>query len=232
MIAYNNNESVSELTLGKVHLVDLAGTDRIADLHYKESKLLTETQQINKSILAFGEVIYSLSSSVLTPQQRKKAEEEGRASIYNSILAMQRVLNTNISAPTFLPPPSSNHVPYMNSKLTQLLKDSFGGSCLTFCMSTVTSESKDYALTMNTLINAARTMVIRNSPVKHIVRLGSNSLNSLLSTSNELNIIHQLKSSLIRAATNLHRNVNSNTSAYGGNSMAGGSVRSSSPIYF
>lgn len=68
----------------KLHMVDLAGSERLRDSRAKGEQL-KETQAINRSLSALGDVIHSLKS--------------GEA-----------------------------HVPYRNSKLTALLRDSIGGN--------------------------------------------------------------------------------------------------------
>lgn len=43
----------SELRLGKIHLVDLAGSERLSESK-AEGEIMTETQNINKALLALG----------------------------------------------------------------------------------------------------------------------------------------------------------------------------------
>lgn len=43
----------SELRLGKIHLVDLAGSERLSESK-AQGEIMTETQNINKSLLALG----------------------------------------------------------------------------------------------------------------------------------------------------------------------------------
>ncbi len=44
----------AELRLGKIHLVDLAGSERLSESK-AEGEMMTETQNINKSLLALGQ---------------------------------------------------------------------------------------------------------------------------------------------------------------------------------
>jgi hypothetical protein len=49
------SKSPAELRLGKIHLVDLAGSERVA-MSGAEGETLIETQNINLSLTALGEV--------------------------------------------------------------------------------------------------------------------------------------------------------------------------------
>ena len=51
-----DGKSASELRLGKIHLVDLAGSERLA-LSRAEGETLVETQNINLSLSALGELV-------------------------------------------------------------------------------------------------------------------------------------------------------------------------------
>ena len=100
----------SELRLGKMHLVDLAGSERVK-LSGAEGDTLIESQNINLSLSALGDVLSALSrnASILSQQ------EQGG--------------NGANKKPSLLVP-----VPYRNSKLTHLLKDSLGSLKLLFCV--------------------------------------------------------------------------------------------------
>ncbi|CEL98456.1 unnamed protein product [Vitrella brassicaformis CCMP3155] len=60
------------------------------------------------------------------------------------------------------------HVPYRNSKLTQLLMDSFGGSSLCLLIACVSPAASAVEETMSTLTYALRCMKIRNRPVLRV----------------------------------------------------------------
>lgn len=74
-------------TLGKLSLIDLAGSERASQTHNSGMRLL-EGANINRSLLALGNCINALASG-------------------------------------------SAFVPFRDSKLTRLLKDSLGGNCRT-----------------------------------------------------------------------------------------------------
>ncbi|XP_029147408.1 kinesin-like protein KIN-14C [Arachis hypogaea] len=98
--------------VGNLHLVDLAGSERV-DRSEVTGDRLREAQHINKSLSAFGDVIFALSQK-------------------------------------------SSHVPYRNSKLTQLLQASLGGHAKTLMFIQINSDVNSYSETMSTLKFAER----------------------------------------------------------------------------
>ncbi|CAH8447958.1 unnamed protein product [Schistosoma turkestanicum] len=59
---------------------------------------------------------------------------------------------------------SSFHIPYRNSKLTWLLKDSLGGNARTTMIATISPSYKYYNETLNTLRYAQQAKLIKNAP--------------------------------------------------------------------
>ena len=72
--------------IGKLSMIDLAGSERGSVTHSRGGARLREGANINKSLLALGNCINALADG-------------------------------------------SKYIPYRNSKLTRLLKDSIGGNC-------------------------------------------------------------------------------------------------------
>lgn len=107
----------SEL-IGKLHLIDLAGSENITKSEVT-GIALTESTNINKSLLVLGNVINSLTEK-------------------------------------------RTHIPYRDSKLTYLLKDSLGGNSKTILIATINPE--DEKETNNTLKFAKRAKEIKNAP--------------------------------------------------------------------
>ena len=126
---------VSELRLGKMHLVDLAGSERLT-LSGAEGDTLVETQNINLSLTALGDVLSALSrnSQVSSPTQK----------------GSRRSLLTAVP------------VPYRNSKLTHLLKDSLGGNSKTIMIANIRTAMMYYQQTAVTLMYASRAKKIKN----------------------------------------------------------------------
>nr|CAD7444518.1 unnamed protein product [Timema bartmani] len=62
------------------------------------------------------------------------------------------------------------HIPYRDSKLTRLLKDSLGGNCKTVMIANVAPCNNSYEDTYNTLKYATRAKKIKSKPKKNIVK--------------------------------------------------------------
>ncbi|XP_052179784.1 kinesin-like protein KIN-14K [Diospyros lotus] len=97
---------------GSLHLIDLAGSERLDRIDVTGDRL-KESQHINKSLSALGDVIFALSQK-------------------------------------------SAHVPYRNSKLTQVLQSSLGGHAKTLMFVQLNPELDSYSETMSTLKFAER----------------------------------------------------------------------------
>jgi hypothetical protein len=57
---------------------------------------------------------------------------------------------------------SAEHIPYRNSKLTRILKDSLTGDCRTSIITTCSLEKSDYPETISTIKFAVRAKKIKN----------------------------------------------------------------------
>ena len=76
------------------------------------------------------------------------------ANINRSLLALGNVINALCQG--------KPHIPFRDSKLTRLLKDSLGGNCRTVMVANITPCSVHYEDTINTLKYASRVRQIRN----------------------------------------------------------------------
>ncbi|XP_030766173.1 kinesin-like protein KIF18A isoform X1 [Sitophilus oryzae] len=83
------------------------------------------------------------------------------ANINRSLLALGNCINSLING--------KNHIPYRDSKLTRLLKDSLGGNCHTVMIANVSPSSLSYEETYNTLKYANRAKSIKSNVKKNIV---------------------------------------------------------------
>ncbi|OEL24829.1 Kinesin-like protein KIN-5A [Dichanthelium oligosanthes] len=87
-------------------------------------------------------------------------EEEGRAreagEINKSLLTLGRVINTLVE--------HSGHIPYRDSKLTRLLRDSLGGKTKTCIIATIAPSVHCLEETLSTLDYAHRAKHIKNKP--------------------------------------------------------------------
>ncbi|XP_072527593.1 kinesin-like protein KIF18A [Salminus brasiliensis] len=90
------------------------------------------------------------------------------ANINRSLLALGNVINTLAD-----PKSKKTHIPYRDSKLTRLLKDSLGGNCRTVMIANVSPSSTSYEDTHNTLKYANRAKEIKSTLKSNVVSLDS-----------------------------------------------------------
>ncbi|NIG58810.1 kinesin-like protein KIF18B [Pontoporia blainvillei] len=88
------------------------------------------------------------------------------ANINRSLLALINVLNALADAKG-----RKSHVPYRDSKLTRLLKDSIGGNCRTVMIAAISPSSLAYEDTYNTLKYANRAKEIKLSLKSNVISL-------------------------------------------------------------
>ena len=140
------DDGIRRVRTALLHLVDLAGSERQRDTQATGARL-REACHINRSLSALGNVITALTSGG----------------------GQSRALKANPGALSALPSavPSAGgsgatHVPYRNSKLTLLLKDSLGGNSKTCIIATISPLERCFAETLSTLKFAQRAKLIRN----------------------------------------------------------------------
>jgi len=63
---------------------------------------------------------------------------------------------------------SREHIPYRQSKLTNILKDSIGGNCKTLMLANIWPEARHLEETISTLKFATRMMKVRNETTVNI----------------------------------------------------------------
>ncbi|XP_055361584.1 kinesin-like protein KIF6 isoform X2 [Betta splendens] len=110
------------LRRSKLHLVDLAGSDRVSKTRLN-GHLLTEAKYINLSLHYLEQVIIALS-------------EKNRF-----------------------------HVPFRNSTLTSVLRDSLGGNCMTSMIATIAVDKRNIDESISTCRFAQRVALIKNEAV-------------------------------------------------------------------
>ncbi|XP_008300477.1 kinesin-like protein KIF6 [Stegastes partitus] len=106
----------------KLHLVDLAGSDRVSKTGLN-GQLLTEAKYINLSLHYLEQVIIALS-------------EKNRS-----------------------------HIPYRNSMLTSVLRDSLGGNCMTTMIATMAVDRRNIDESISTCRFAQRVALIKNEAI-------------------------------------------------------------------
>ena len=132
---YDDVTDMSTDRVSKVRLVDLAGSERV-DHSGVTGVQLKEAANINKSLTTLGRVISALAKAS-SKTQDKFANSKG--SMQNDVF-----------------------VPFRDSVLTWLLKDSLGGNSKTIMIATVSPADINYDETMSTLRYAASAKKIVN----------------------------------------------------------------------
>ncbi|KAM3594490.1 uncharacterized protein V6R79_008933 [Siganus canaliculatus] len=141
-------------TVSKINLVDLAGSER-ADPNYCRDRL-TEGSNINKSLVTLGIVISALAQN---------SQMSSSCQSINS-MASEADSSTVGSHSSSLSGGGRRHcfIPYRDSVLTWLLKDSLGGNSKTIMIATVSPSASSYNETLSTLRYAAHARNIVNKP--------------------------------------------------------------------
>ncbi|KAG9392047.1 Kinesin motor domain [Carpediemonas membranifera] len=88
------------------------------------------------------------------------------ANINRSLLTLGSCINALCKPPTN---GRRQYVPYRNSKLTRLLKDSLGGSCRTCMIANISPSGYNYQDTLNTLNYANRAKEIKTTATRNVV---------------------------------------------------------------
>jgi hypothetical protein len=126
---------------GKISFVDLAGSERVS-MTGNTGALLQQSISINKSLFVLRKVIDALAAT-----QRKKSRGGG-----GGRKRKQKGKNTS----------TKPHIPFRDSVLTRLLKDSLGGNCRTLMLACLCPQDDMVEENLSTLNYAARTKTIKN----------------------------------------------------------------------
>lgn len=157
------NAALTSVHVGKLNLVDLAGSERVS-LSGAQGETLVEAQNINLSLALLGDVLAALSRNSLRGEQGTQFPRSGG---------------------------SREPVPYRNSKLTYLLKDSLGGNSKTLMITTLRSSETYYRQSLVSLMYASRARTIQNSSTVNLDRgSGPRTTESLQVVSEQLNHLH------------------------------------------
>ena len=129
LVQQKESNGSGEMKIGKLSLIDLAGSERAANTQNRGLRL-QEGANINRSLLSLGNCITALVA--------------GKGSF----------------------------VPYRDSKLTRLLKDSLGGNCRTVMIGCISPSAHAFEETLNTLNWCDRAKAIKaDVVVPNIVRV-------------------------------------------------------------
>jgi kinesin family protein 18/19 len=122
----------SDIYMGKLSLIDLAGSERASQTNNRGLRLI-EGANINRSLLALGNCINALCEAV---------DKGGKV-----------------------------YIPYRDSKLTRLLKDSLGGNCRTVMIACISPFANSFEDTHNTLQYANRAKNIKTNVQRNVLNV-------------------------------------------------------------
>lgn len=120
----------------------------------------------------------------------KNLQREG-GNINKSLLALGNCINALAD-----PKQSHKYIPYRNSKLTRLLRDSLGGKCKTAMIATVCQSHHHYDDTQNTLVYASRAKCIKLRPGRNFTDVAIQPRNYNLIIENQNKQINSLQMEL------------------------------------
>ena len=110
---------------------------------------MTEAKNINRSLAALGNVIREL-------MKRAQATQTNTTALSTQQQQQQQQQVTSSNGPV------ENFVPYRDSRLTFLLRDSLGGNSLTYLIACVSSSANAFFETLSTLKFARMASAVRN----------------------------------------------------------------------
>ncbi|KAK7022798.1 stAR-related lipid transfer [Halocaridina rubra] len=157
-------------TRSTLTLVDLAGSERASE--ELDRMRLTEGASINRSLVTLGNVISALAerggsigSTRASPTGSNISLNSTSASYANPTGCHQfgDMINSSPKRIKSLP-----FIPYRDSVLTWLLKDSLGGNAKTLMIATISPSSTNYNESVATLRYATRARCIINVPVVNL----------------------------------------------------------------
>lgn len=126
-----------------------------------------KTASINQNVrIAKMSLIDLAGSERASTTSAKGARFIEGTNINRSLLALGNVINALADTKR-----KNQHIPYRNSKLTRLLKDSLGGNCQTIMIAAVSPSSMSYDDTYNTLKYANRAKEIKSSLKSNVLHL-------------------------------------------------------------
>ena len=157
---------------GKLNVVDLAGSERMYKTKNSQ-RMMSEARAINLSLHYLEQVIITLKDVRDTQEEemsrkgRSKGGKRGRvsdasrhsfasssSSSSSSVSDSQHPASPSSSSPSsLLQATTTNHkryIPYRNSILTSMLRDSLGGNCRTCFLLTISVESSHFGESIST----------------------------------------------------------------------------------
>ncbi|BFZ05212.1 hypothetical protein BsWGS_08251 [Bradybaena similaris] len=153
-----NNSDV--LLNSKLHLVDLAGSERVSKTGV-DGQQLTEAKSINLSLHHLETVIIALQTDRGTSLNSAAGGDRSKADNPPSQSRSNTSFTSGPSSDSGMKP--YKYVPYRNSLLTMVLKDSLGGNCLTAMIATISMEPENLGESISTCRFSQRVARIANN---------------------------------------------------------------------
>ncbi|CAD7082178.1 unnamed protein product [Hermetia illucens] len=162
---FNAEELINLLTLGNKnrtqHPTDANAESSRSHAVFQVHIRMTEKKTGQKRTVKLSMIDLAGSERAASTKGIGVRFKEG-ASINKSLLALGNCINKLADG--------SKHIPYRDSNLTRLLKDSLGGNCQTVMIANVSPSSLTYEDTYNTLKYASRAKKIRIVLKQNILR--------------------------------------------------------------
>jgi hypothetical protein len=114
------------------------------------------------------------------------------------------------------------HVPYLNSKLTHVMKDMLGGNCKTAIILTLAPEADSYHPNLITLQNIAKATKILNHPKVNKIAIPEDFLADEFS---DLTLMGQLRQYYVEPLLKAHKSFHRKANSFGGPGTQYGSMR-------
>lgn len=127
----------------------------------------SQEMSIQLSKMSLIDLAGSERASIAYRENRVKSVQREGSNINKSLLALGNCINALANGKR-----KPIHIPYRNSKLTLLLRDSLGGNCYTAMIATVSPSSLSYEDTHNTLVYAHRAKGIALNLKKNAIPIG------------------------------------------------------------
>ena len=135
--------------MSKLNLVDLAGSERLS----------------KTNVGGVGSSASLPCSHVLPPLPPQSEGQTQKEAMYinKSLTFLEQVVIA-------LGDRQRDHVPYRQSKLTHMLKDSLGGGCHTLLIANIWGEAAQLEETISTLRFASRMLSIASEPIQNVLQ--------------------------------------------------------------
>uniref|UniRef100_A0A1B0ESM2 Kinesin motor domain-containing protein n=1 Tax=Glossina morsitans morsitans TaxID=37546 RepID=A0A1B0ESM2_GLOMM len=161
----NVNELLELLTLGNSnrtqHPTDMNAESSRSHAVFQVHVRMTDSKTGSKRMVKLSMIDLAGSERAASSKGLRLRFKEG-ASINKSLLALGNCINKLADG--------LKHIPYRDSNLTRILKDSLGGNCQTLMVANVSMSSLPYEDTYNTLKYAGRAKKIRTTLRQNVLK--------------------------------------------------------------